>query len=404
MLRVAEEFIALDIAIHPRHEKQMRPHQLAGMYYRRKRKPSDPINNLSLTANTICSWGCGSVTEEWDSLYAQKVQLFTFLSTLPEPALSYGPSVETNMDNSIEQREQKKSDIIVLDWDDDDESTGAHKQLTPEKNKQLIPSEQAGALMRVVIEGIDESFSDRDQNCQIVPYSPSATLMNQYPSASYQPSAVLFERVILQNISMIWLRNSSCSMYVATHKEKMAETQVSPPLPKERKNNKLIQEDEPMGEDEPMEEEHIKEKESDGLEDFWNEHSVTLESSKLDTLEEAANEKEVNNVCNHEIQIHEDLGHVCRMIVRRPDTIIDYQWRKVCYLSRSYYSEKRSKDSDDIVTGDVRITKELNALDIVIHLKHEKQMRPHQLVGFHFLVKNLVSDKPRELTKGVLHY
>ena len=110
-----------------------------GMYYRRKRKPSDPINNLSLTANTIRSWGCGSVTEEWDSLYAQKVQLFTFLSTLPEPALSYGLSVETNMANSIEQREQKKSDIIVLDLDDDDESTGAHKQLMPEKNKQLTP-------------------------------------------------------------------------------------------------------------------------------------------------------------------------------------------------------------------------------------------------------------------------
>ena len=56
---------------------------------------------------------------------------------------------------------------------------------------------------------------------------------------------------------------------------------------------------------------------------------------QLDTLEEAANEKEVNNVCNHEIQIHEDLGHVCcvhGMIVRRPETIIDNQWRKVCYL------------------------------------------------------------------------
>ena len=91
----------------------------------------------------------------------------------------------------------------------------------------------------------------------------------------------------------------------------------------------------PVGEDEPMEEENIQEKESDGLEDFWNEYSVALESSKLDTLEEAANEKEVNNVCNHEIQIHEDLGHVCRvrgMIVRRPDTIIDYQWRKICCL------------------------------------------------------------------------
>ena len=38
----------------------------------------------------------------------------------------------------------------------------------------------------------------RDQNSQIVPYSPSATSMNQYPSASYLPSAVLFERVLLQ--------------------------------------------------------------------------------------------------------------------------------------------------------------------------------------------------------------
>uniref|UniRef100_A0A453LDP2 Uncharacterized protein n=1 Tax=Aegilops tauschii subsp. strangulata TaxID=200361 RepID=A0A453LDP2_AEGTS len=55
--------------------------------------------------------------------------------------------------------------------------------------------------MRVVIEGTDEvneTMHDRDQNSEIVPYSPSATLMNQYPSASYQPSAFLFERVILQ--------------------------------------------------------------------------------------------------------------------------------------------------------------------------------------------------------------
>uniref|UniRef100_A0A453LDT0 SNF2 N-terminal domain-containing protein n=3 Tax=Aegilops tauschii subsp. strangulata TaxID=200361 RepID=A0A453LDT0_AEGTS len=34
----------------------------------------------------------------------------------------------------------------------------------------------------------------------------------------------------------------------------------------------------------------------------------------------------------------------------------------------------------------VRIAEELNALDIVIHPRHEKQMRPHQLAGFHFLV------------------
>ena len=62
--------------------------------------------------------------------------------------------------------------------------------------------------------------------------------------------------------------------------------------------------------------------------------------------------------------------------------------------SRSYFSEMRWKDSDDIVVGDVRVAEELIALDIAIHPRHEKQMRPHQLAGFHFLVKNLVSDKP----------
>ena len=71
----------------------------------------------------------------------------------------------------------------------------------------------------------------------------------------------------------------------------------------------------------------------------WHNDLVTF-IGQLDTLEEAANEKEVDekevdNACNHDIQIHEDLGHVCRvcgLIVKRADTIIDYQWRKVSYL------------------------------------------------------------------------
>ena len=54
--------------------------------------------------------------------------------------------------------------------------------------------------------------------------------------------------------------------------------------------------------------------------------------------------------------------------------------------SRSYFSEKRSKDSDEIVTADVRVAEELNALGIAIHPRHEKQMRPHHLGGFHSLV------------------
>ena len=58
--------------------------------------------------------------------------------------------------------------------------------------------------------------------------------------------------------------------------------------------------------------------------------------------------------------------------------------------SRSYFCEMRSKDYDDIVISDVRVAEELIALDISIHPRHEKQIRAHQLAGFHFLFKILV--------------
>jgi DNA repair and recombination protein RAD54 and RAD54-like protein len=68
---------------------------------------------------------------------------------------------------------------------------------------------------------------------------------------------------------------------------------------------------------------------------------------QLDAADETENEKEADsekveeNNCNHDIRIHDDLGHVCRicgMIVRRAELIIDYQWKKVCSLSIRYVS------------------------------------------------------------------
>ncbi|VAH44174.1 unnamed protein product [Triticum turgidum subsp. durum] len=379
------------------------------MYYHRKRKTSDPISGLSLpSAKMVGNWGFGSVTKDWEK--------------------------------------QKNSEVlIILDSDNEDESMATYKQLTPEKNKQLsfeknkqlIPSEQAGTLTACVatqgIADLNETMRDGDQNSHIVPYGQSATFMNQYPLLRYQPS-VQFERVVLQERPE---KERAHDLAVASHAEKMAETLVFPALPKERKQRKYDPSSQTDGDaeagprkrkrkgkneagapvfdlpsetynpveeddyDEPMEEEDKPENESDGLDGFWNEYSLALESSKLDTPEEAdsekeVGEKEVDNGCSHDIRIHEDLGHVCRvcgMIVRRADMIFDYQWKKPS-RSRSYFSETRSKDSDDIVIGDVRVTEELMALDVAIHPRHAKQMRAHQLAGFHFLVKNLVSDKP----------
>ncbi|CAM0942865.1 unnamed protein product [Alopecurus aequalis] len=415
------------------------PAEPSGMYYRRRRKAPDPISGLSLPAGSaVHSWGYGSVTKDVESSYARRLRLMSFLQSMNEPTRSYVASAETSMISCpIKQTEQEKSEpIIILDSDDEDESTAAYKQQIPERNKQLIPSEQAGPLTTWLVakDEPNESTRDGDQNSQIVSYCQSAALMNQYPLPSYQPS-VQFERVILQPRHE---EDRIQDLAVATRVEKIAETQFFPALPKERKQRKIdpssqvdgdaepvprkrkrkndenpavsdlpsktynpVEEDEPMEEDELMEEEDKPEKESDGLEDFWNDFSLAMESSKLDTVEDVASEKEVvekevDTDCNHDIQIHDDLGHVCRvcgMIVRRADTIIDYQWKKAS-RSRSYFSETRSKDPDEIVIGDVRVAEELMVLDIAIHPRHAKQMRPHQLAGFHFLVKNLVSDKP----------
>uniref|UniRef100_A0A0D9VNQ6 Helicase C-terminal domain-containing protein n=1 Tax=Leersia perrieri TaxID=77586 RepID=A0A0D9VNQ6_9ORYZ len=175
--------------------------------------------------------------------------------------------------------------------------------------------------------------------------------------------------------------------------------------------------------------------ESDGLEDLWKDFSLAAECTKLDTHEDVSNEQEIDDEketdgdCNHDIRIHEDLGHVCRicgMIVRKAETIFDYQWKKA-YMSLSWnsiqgmgpvakmeclhqsiiesllhlasrtrtnYYESRSKDAAEIDTGTVKISEDFIVCDIAIHPRHAKQMRPHQLEGFSFLVKNLVGDKP----------
>ncbi|KQK05656.1 hypothetical protein BRADI_2g21450v3, partial [Brachypodium distachyon] len=172
------------------------------------------------------------------------------------------------------------------------------------------------------------------------------------------------------------------------------------PRKRKRENDLPPETYKPVEEEEPTEE-GKPEKESDGFEDIWKVVDMLNERSKLDTLEDVPNAKEVGRKevkieCNHQIVIREDLGHVCRvcgMIVRKADTIFDYQWEKES-RPRSYLYGTRSKDAGEIVVGNVTVSEDLIALDVAIHPRHAQHIKPHQLEGFEFLVKNLVSDKP----------
>lgn len=139
--------------------------------------------------------------------------------------------------------------------------------------------------------------------------------------------------------------------------------------------------------------------ESDGLDDLWKDMSLAMECSKVAKLDELATVPEGED-CDHSLLLHDDLGLVCRVcgvIQKRIDTIFDYQWTKASRSSRTYMSASRSSTGADELVPSCRIRTaegDLIAAEVSVHPRHMKHMKPHQLEGFNFLVRNLVTDKP----------
>lgn len=139
--------------------------------------------------------------------------------------------------------------------------------------------------------------------------------------------------------------------------------------------------------------------EDDGLGDIWNDMQMALECAKdLDaTLDSSSNQQTTDAVdCDHSFLLKDDLGYVCRIcgvIDRGIETIFEFQYNKGKRSTRTYMSESRNKDSGNIVG--VKISEDdLTVTEISAHPRHMKQMKPHQIEGFNFLISNLVSDNP----------
>ncbi|XP_051146910.1 protein CHROMATIN REMODELING 35 [Andrographis paniculata] len=141
----------------------------------------------------------------------------------------------------------------------------------------------------------------------------------------------------------------------------------------------------------------------DELGDIWNEMTVALECSKEATeatqLEEHHDEDEED--CDHSFIFKDDLGDVCRIcgvIKRGIETIIEYNFTKANKNTRTYRYEGRSSrehDQTEPLPEGLRLPdNDFIAADIHPHPRHRKEMKPHQVEGFNFLVSNLVSENP----------
>lgn len=143
----------------------------------------------------------------------------------------------------------------------------------------------------------------------------------------------------------------------------------------------------------------------DGLGDIWNEMTMALECSK-DVAEDMENwehpssddnSSEDMEDCDHSFVLKDDIGFVCRVcgvVDRKIETIFEFQYNKVKRSSRTYVSDNRKGGDASGLAGLDLPQDDLAVTEIAAHPRHMKQMKPHQVEGFNFLVSNLITDNP----------
>ncbi|XP_076929299.1 protein CHROMATIN REMODELING 35-like [Bidens hawaiensis] len=175
-------------------------------------------------------------------------------------------------------------------------------------------------------------------------------------------------------------------------------------------NDKSIEDDEVESEDDNSTEDEddddvmVEEDESDSQsdidpnEDIWNEMRIGLESSKemhpLPDQKPSEDEQE----CDHYYILKDDIGYVCRVcgMVQMPiDSVIEFQRPKTSKSIRTYHYEGRNNNSGDTSLDSVKLAEtDFTARELTVHQRHKRQMKPHQVEGFNFLLSNLESDNP----------
>ncbi|KAL2937236.1 Protein CHROMATIN REMODELING 35, partial [Bienertia sinuspersici] len=113
-------------------------------------------------------------------------------------------------------------------------------------------------------------------------------------------------------------------------------------------------------------------------------------------------EKETEDDCHHSYILKDDIGYVCRvcgLVQKGIQDIFEFLYPKRT-RAKSYYRDEPQKTEDNkpadatlpdwckILGMDEGVT------EVLAHAKHIKQMKPHQMEGFNFLLRNLVTENP----------
>nr|GMD15423.1 protein CHROMATIN REMODELING 35-like isoform X1 [Ipomoea batatas] len=103
--------------------------------------------------------------------------------------------------------------------------------------------------------------------------------------------------------------------------------------------------------------------------------------------------------CEHSFILTDDTGLVCRicgLIQKSIESIIDYPFAKEPKRQRTYPRQgaRGSGNADENLPEAIHSYQELPVVEIYVHPRHRAIMKPHQVEGFNFLARNLVTENP----------
>ncbi|CAK8561038.1 unnamed protein product [Lathyrus sativus] len=354
----------------------------------KKRKLSSGVNvvdyknpyAISDVLSHLESGKFGSVTKDIEALINRKMQIIVGPHIAKFPKLiNQFPKVVTNHDEETPILGNKKvngmshQNVIDLDLE------GGHveKNVLEPKRENDVP----GASFPIVIIDSDEE-DDMDQKSHLPFYEVALPRPVQSPAlkmTGYHHAPIAY--------------HDAPNAYHGESADVKFETSLPPkasPKDNTRKDKGVY-----VGVHE--EEDHEVDAVDDGLDDIWREMSMAIETSKDVSADPQPEEEEEEDAdCDHSFVLKDDLGYVCRVcgvIDRGIETIFEFQY-KVKRSTRTYASDSGNAKEKMDAFG-VMVTKDdLMVTDVSAHPRHANQMKPHQVEGFNFLVRNLAGDRP----------
>eukprot|EP01018_Ginkgo_biloba_P008174 Gb_06599 [translate_table: standard] len=147
------------------------------------------------------------------------------------------------------------------------------------------------------------------------------------------------------------------------------------------------------------------EDENDELSSMWRQMSLSFECSKNKSIQEkvSVTQEKDKQDCNHSFMLEDDLGYVCKtcgFIGQSIETIFDFPLPKARKGSKQlrHVSNKdvgTISGSNTVEIIDCKKTEQKSpVLNLVLHPRLKKHMKFHQLEGFNFLQKNLITEEP----------